>query len=154
VDEAIAGELDALWVFGHDLLEVFGADKARELALNARLLIYSGTNDNPTVSLAHWALPSAAAVEKDGTFVNCDGRVQRIGRAFDPLGDSRADWRFLLDLAGRTGMDRAGDWSSPADVFAALADSVGAFAGMSHESISEQGALTTSAQPLAGAGKP
>ncbi len=154
VDEAIAGELDALWVFGHDLLEVFGADKARELALNARLFIYSGTNDNPTVSLAHWALPSAAAVEKDGTFVNCDGRVQRIGRALAPLGDSLEDWRFLLDLAGRTGMDRAGDWSGPADVFAALADSVGAFAGMSYESIGEQGALTTSAQPLAGAAKP
>src|SRR5207302_439219 len=88
VDEALAGNIDVLWVMGHDLVAMFGEDKVRELSERVELFVFSGTNENATVRLAHWVLPSAAYVDKDGTFVNCHGRVQRIGRAFPPLKDS------------------------------------------------------------------
>ena len=58
---------------------LLGEERARQLAERVPLLVYSGTNENPGVRLAHWVLPSAAYLEKDGTFVNCHGRVQRIG---------------------------------------------------------------------------
>ena len=76
------------------------------------LFVFSGTNENATVPFAHWVLPGAAYVEKDGTFVNCHGRVQRIGRAFPPLKDSREDWRILLELAGTLGLPL--DWQARA----------------------------------------
>src|SRR5262245_56310016 len=71
VDEAIAGNLDVLWVMGHDIVKFFGEEKIRELSKKVRLFVFSGPNENATVSLAHCILPSAAYVEKDGTFVNC-----------------------------------------------------------------------------------
>ena len=136
--QALAGELDVIWVFGHDLVELFGEEKVRRLSEKLRLFIFSGTNDNPTVPLAHWALPTSAYIEKDGTFVNCQGRVQRIGRAFPPLGDSREDWRFLLELAGK--LDLSFAWAGPEAIFQGLADEVAAFAGLAYATIGQQGA--------------
>ncbi len=138
VDEAVSGKLGALWVFGHDLVELFGEERVRELAEKVGLFIFSGTNDNATVPFAHWVLPTAAYVEKDGTFVNCHGRVQRIGRAFAPLEDAREDWRLLLDLAGRLGQTLA--FRGPQEIFDGLAKASSAFEGLSYETIGAQGA--------------
>ena len=137
LDEAIDGNIEALWVFGHDLVKLFGEDKVRQLAEKVTLFVYSGTNENPTVPWAHWVLPSAAYVEKDGTFVNCHGRIQRIGRAFPPLEDSREDWRILLELADKLGLKF--DWRGPEGIFQGLAETVTPFEGLSYETIGTQG---------------
>ncbi len=152
VDEALAGNLDVLWVFGHDLVKRFGAGKVRELSERVGLFIFSGTNENPTARWAHWVLPTAAYVEKDGTFVNCHGRVQRIGRAFPPLEDSREDWRILLELAVKLGLRL--DWRGPAEIFAGLAKQLPAFAGLSYESIGAQGVEVAPTRPGTGATAP
>jgi NADH-quinone oxidoreductase subunit G len=152
LDEAIDGNLEVLWVFGHDLVALFGEDKIRELSDKVPLFVYSGTSENPTVPWSHWVLPSAAYVEKDGTFVNCHGRLQRIGRAFPPLGNSREDWRFLLELAGL--MDLPFDWQEPEGIFRALAETVAPFEGMSYEAIGNQGIFMASVEPAAEAEAP
>ena len=138
VDEAASGKLGALWVFGHDLVQLFGEERVRELAKKVGLFVFSGTNDNATVPFAHWVLPTAAYVEKDGTFVNCHGRVQRIGRAFAPLEDAREDWRLLLDLAARLGQSLA--FRGPQEIFDGLAKASSHFEGLSYETIGSQGA--------------
>ena len=154
VEQAVAGKLGALWVFGHDLVELFGEDTVREISERVHLFIFSGTNDNPTAAFADWVLPTAAYVEKDGTFVNCHGRVQRIGRAFPPLEDSREDWRILLELASLLGLSL--DWREPQDIFQGLAEAVGPFEGLSYEIIGAQGAevATAGTQPEPGALEP
>ena len=149
VNEALAGNLDALWVFGHDLVELFGEEKVRELSERVGLFVFSGTNENPTVPWAHWVLPSAAYVEKDGTFVNCHGRLQRIGRAFPPLKDCREDWRILLELAGLLGLTF--DWREPQEIFLGLAEAEAPFAGLSYETIGAQGVDVATVKPPAGA---
>ena len=152
VDEALDGKLQVLWVFGHDLVKLFGEEKVRQLSKKVPLFVFSGTNDNPTGSLAHWVLPSAAYVEKDGTFVNCQGRVQRIGRAFPPLGDSREDWRILLELAEKLGLRL--DWRGPEEIFEELAKVFPPFKGLSYETIGVQGADVAAAEPAAGMAAP
>jgi NADH-quinone oxidoreductase subunit G len=152
VDAALAGNLDALWVSGHDLVELFGAETVRELSERLSLFVFSGTNENPTVPLAHWVLPSAAYVEKDGTFVNYHGRVQRIGRAFPPLEDSREDWRFLLQLAARLGLQL--DWQQPEEIFQALATAEARFVGLSYETLGDRGVEVALTRPAAGAAEP
>ncbi len=116
------------------------------------LFVFSGTNENPTVPLAHWVLPSAAYVEKDGTFVNCHGRLQRIGRAFAQLEDSREDWRILLELAGL--LDLPLDGRKPNEIFLGLAEAEAPFAGLSYETIGDQGAQIASPSPASGAPAP
>ena len=66
-----------------------------------------------------YRLPGAGFAEKDGTFVNCHGRVQRVGRAFKPLPDAREDWRVLLDIAH--GLDQPLSCRTPQEVFTRLA---------------------------------
>jgi len=149
VNEALAGNLDALWVIGHDLVELFGEEKVRDISERVGLFVFSGTNENATVPLAHWVLPSAAYVEKDGTFVNCHGRLQRIGRAFPPLGDSREDWSILLELARRLGLEL--DWRGPEQIFLALVEAEAPFTELSYDTIGDQGVEVAPIEPAAGA---
>ena len=137
VDGALAGNLDVLWVMAHDLVTLFGEEKIRELSKKLGLFVFSGTNHNPTVPLAHWVLPGAAYVEKDGTFVNCHGRIQRIGCAFPPIKDSREDWRILLELGVRLGQQI--DWRGPEDIFQSLAKELLPFQGLTYERIGARG---------------
>ena len=149
VDDALAGNLDVLWVMGHDLVDLFGEEKIRGLREKVGLVVLSGTNENATVPWAHWVLPSAAYVEKDGTFVNCHGRVQRIGCAFPPFENSREDWRVLLELAGKLGMEL--DWRGPAEIFQGLARELAPFNGLSYETIGSQGVDVATTEPAPGA---
>lgn len=98
IEQALAGKIEALWVFGHDLDALFGAGTSARLAEKLELFIFCGPNENTTSRAAHWVLPSAVHVEKEGTFVNCDGKVQRFSKCFEPLKDSRPESKILLDL--------------------------------------------------------
>jgi NADH-quinone oxidoreductase subunit G len=155
LEEALRKNLDVLWVFGHDLTKRLGEEKVRQISERVPLFIYSGTNENPTATLAHWVLPSAAYVESDGTFVNCHGRVQRIAPrgypVLPPLGDSREDWRTLLELAAKLG--RPFNWLGPPQIFQALAKSIEPFAGLSYDTIGAQGACVVMPK-MAAAGQP
>jgi NADH-quinone oxidoreductase subunit G len=150
VDAALEGRIDALWVFGHDLGQLFGEERVQELSRKLRLFVFSGTNENATAAGSHWVLPTAAYVEKDGTFVNCHGRIQRIGRAFPPLPDSREDWRILLELAQRLNVPTA--WRNPQEIFLGIAGSLTPFTGMNYEKIGSQGAALE--KPLGGTSAP
>jgi NADH-quinone oxidoreductase subunit G len=149
VDAALAGKFDVLWVFGHDMVKLFGEDKVRELSKKVGLFVFSGTNENPTASLAHWVLPTAAYLEKDGTFVNCHGRAQRIGQAFPPLEDSREDWRILLEVAAKMGI--ALDWRGPEQIFRELARAGSPFEELTYETIGTQGVEVPAAKRMVGA---
>jgi NADH-quinone oxidoreductase subunit G len=138
VEDAVEGRLEALWVFGHDLTKLVEEKKLKELSQKLSLFVFSGTNECPTASFAQWELPTAAYVEKDGTFVNKKGRVQRIGLAFPPLPDSREDYRVLLEVARRAGHPFA--WSKLPEIFLALASAEKAFSGLSYEAIGLEGA--------------
>jgi len=137
VHDALQGRIDALWVFGHDLAKLFGEETLQELSSKLRLFVYSGTNENPTSSSATWALPAAAYLEKEGTFVNCHGRIQRVRQAFPPLLDSREDWRLLLDLARQ--INRPRHYRNPQEIFLGLAATEVRFKNLNYEAIGTQG---------------
>jgi NADH-quinone oxidoreductase subunit G len=138
VNEALHGRIEALWVFGHDLTMMFGEDTIEELSRRLGLFVFSGTNENPTAAWSHWVLPTAAYVEKDGTFMNCHGRIQRVGRAFPPLRGSVEDWHLLLDIAGQ--LNHPLPWRNPQEIFLALAATLAPFAGLSYDKIGLRGA--------------
>jgi len=56
-----------------------------------------------TAKLANVVLPAASFAEKEGTFTNFEGRVQRVRRVIEPLGDSLPDWEIILRLANSMG---------------------------------------------------
>ena len=137
IEQAVAGRIKTLWVFGHDLVALFGEEKVKELAKKLELFVFQGSNENGSSRYAHWVLPSAVFAEKEGTFVNCQGRVQRIVKAFEPLGESKADWQILLELF--QGLKIPVSYAHPKEIFAALAQAEPAFSGLTYEKIGLEG---------------
>lgn len=84
-----------------------------------------------TAEFADVVLPACPSVEKDGTFVNTERRIQRFYQVLEPLGDSRPDWRILRDLAARMGHDWG--YNHPSEVMAECASISPLFAGVSYE---------------------
>ncbi len=150
LDAARAGRVKCLWVFHHDLFASAWPAADVTAALRAvPTLIWSGTNANRTSALAHLVLPSAAWVERDGTFTNFQGRVQRFRAALDPLGESLADW----DVLGRLGAALGVATPAPADGttraeywFRDLAATVPAFGGMSYRTVGDAGQMAAAAE--------
>ncbi len=139
VQKAKQGELDVLYVFGHDMVKLFGKDTVEQMAKRLKLFVFQGSNINETCGYAHLILPSAVYAEKDGTFTNCQGRVQRIWSAFFPIGEAKADWEILSLLSEKLGTKLG--FKKSDDIFKELACSVGAFSEMSYEKISDQGMI-------------
>ncbi len=57
---------------------------------------------------ADLVLPAAAFTEVDGTFINGEGRTQRVRKAVDPPGEALPDWEILCRIArkmGKVGFD-------------------------------------------------
>jgi len=137
--KAARKELSVLYVFGHDLVDVLGEVPAKALPQQVELLVFQGTNLNHSVELAHLVLPSASYAEKDGTFTNVQGRVQRIRAAVAPIGESRSDAAILVELSNALG--NAATWTEAEAIFRELAEREPAFRGLSYASVSDQGAM-------------
>ncbi len=137
---AAAGRLGILWVFGHELFAARWSETEVRAALDGvECLVFQGPNANATSARAHLVVPSAAYVEREGTFTNFEGRVQRFWKAVEPVGEARADWEVLADVARALGHD----WrpARAEHLFRELAAGLPAFAGLSYRGLGDHGAL-------------
>lgn len=139
LERAARKELSVLYVCGPDLVEPYGAERVRQAASALTLLVFQGANINATSQQAHLVLPSAVYAEKDGTFTNEQGRVQRIRRALAPLGEAKPDWQIFLELA--TSMNLLWEFADAQAVFRSMVSHEPAFKGLSEEAIGDHGAL-------------
>ncbi len=137
LDVATAKKLKALFICHHDLEKGFPLEKIESALGKLELVIFQGTNSNSTSSLAHYVLPSAAFVEKDGTFTNFARRVQRIFKAVEPLGESKPDWMIFRNLAKKLG--KSLPYFEAEDVFNVLSDQLSAFSGITYKKLGDQG---------------
>ena len=67
-------------------------------------MIYQGHHGDAGAQRADVILPGAAYTEKDATYVNMEGRVQRTRMAVFPPGEARADWSVLRALSETLGL--------------------------------------------------
>ncbi|MFN3514329.1 MAG: NADH-quinone oxidoreductase subunit NuoG [Phenylobacterium sp.] len=88
------GALDVLFLLGADEIDASGSDAFK---------IYLGTHGDAGAHGADVILPGAAYTEKDGLYVNTEGRVQLGLRAVFPKGEAREDWAILRALSERVG---------------------------------------------------
>ena len=66
-----------------------------------KFIIYQGSHGDKGSEIADIILPGAAYTEKNGLFVNLEGRLQKAYKASYPPGDSREDWTIIKDIADR-----------------------------------------------------
>ena len=110
----------------------------------ASAIIVIGTTFVDGIPTPAVMLPIANVAEEEGTFTNLRGRVQRFLQAKAAPGLARPSWYALADLATTLGAI-SDDMNLPSAIFAALARSEPAFAGLSYDSIGLRGALVAGA---------
>jgi len=64
-----------------------------------KFIIYQGSHGDKGAEIADIILPGAAYTEKNGLFVNLEGKLQSAYKASYPPGDAREDWIIFKDLA-------------------------------------------------------
>jgi NADH-quinone oxidoreductase subunit G len=96
VDDAQKGEVEFIYLLGADEFDVGHLGRA--------FVVYQGSHGDAGAHCADVVLPGAAYTEKDGLYVNFEGRAQRARRASFPPGDAKEDWailRALSDVLGK-----------------------------------------------------
>src|ERR1700757_1790152 len=96
VDGAQKGEIDFIYLLGADEIDLAHLGRA--------FVVYQGSHGDAGAHHADVILPGAAYTEKDGLYVNFEGRVQRARRAAFPPGEAKEDWailRALSDVLGK-----------------------------------------------------
>ncbi len=139
IDKTIAGEFDVLISFGVDIDGLLGKEKLDAILEKVTLLAYVGSNHNETSKKAQLVIPSTVYAEKDGTFTNVHGRVQRIWPAFPPLGQARPEWQIICDLSEKTGFSVSADDAE--SIFSEITQTVSSFQGLSYEKLGKEGSL-------------
>ena len=139
------------------------------------MLIVHASNENKTTSYADIVFPAATFAEKNGTYINFQGRVQRIrpavstvetDRALDGMNMSRWDkfgtsfdrwnqghkydakpgWKIFQGLAGYLGGKVK--YNMAEDVFADIVHSVEAFKGLDYDVIGQSGVQLKIKKPV------
>jgi len=64
-----------------------------------KFVVYQGSHGDKGAEIADIILPGAAYTEKNGLFVNLEGKLQNAYKASYPPGDAREDWIIFKDLA-------------------------------------------------------
>ena len=95
LDAAGRGEIDVVFLLG--------ADEIDAAKLGRAFVIYQGHHGDRGAHRADVILPGAAYTEKDGTYVNTEGRVQEAYRAVFPPGEAREDWTIVRALSAVLG---------------------------------------------------
>ena len=109
------GQIKALYVIGENPLATLPASlEVKEALAGLELLICQDPFLTETAQLAHIVLPASTYAEKDGTFTNLEGRVLRIRRTMDPVGESFPDWHIMTAVA--SGLGFPFEYESPQDI--------------------------------------
>jgi NADH-quinone oxidoreductase subunit G len=95
LDGAASGDIEVLYLLGADEFDVSKTGGA--------FVIYQGSHGDSGARIADVVLPGAAYTEKNGTYVNTEGRVQLGERAVFPPGDAREDWTIIRALSEHLG---------------------------------------------------
>ncbi|MEP6148559.1 MAG: molybdopterin-dependent oxidoreductase, partial [Nisaea sp.] len=99
----VAGMLDGASKGTIKAVYLLGADEIDTQRLGDAFVIYQGHHGDRGAHRADVILPGAAYTEKDGLYVNTEGRVQMGLRASFPPGEAREDWAIIRALSAHLG---------------------------------------------------
>lgn len=87
--------------FHSDVTYLMGVDDEamiQQIRQQSKFVVYQGHHGDVGALHADVILPGAAFTEKEGLYVNLEGRPQKTKVAFYPAGDARQDWKILRAL--------------------------------------------------------
>ena len=138
-DEAIGGHYKGMYIQGEDVAQSDPNIQHVEAALNALdILIVQDLFLNETARFAHVFLPGTSFLEKDGTFINAERRINRVRPVMKPA-TGKHEWEVTQDLGKALGIDMG--FSCASEIMDEIADLTPQFANVSFKVLDDAGSL-------------
>jgi NADH-quinone oxidoreductase subunit G len=137
---AADGHVKSLWLVGSDPLNDFHDRAIAQRALETvPFLVVQDVRMTESAHYASIVLPMAAPAEEDGTWTNCERRVQRLRQVIPAPGEAKPAWRIFSECLVRATDEMP--MFNAREVLAAIAREHGAFAGVGDSSLEGEGAV-------------
>ena len=139
LDAAVDGSFKGLYVQGEDILQsdpdthhVAGGLAAMECVVVQDLFL------NETANYAHVFLPGSTFLEKNGTFINAERRIQLVRKVMAPK-NGYEDWEITCLISEAMGYPM--HYDHPSEIMDEIAHLTPTFAGVSFQRIEELGSI-------------
>jgi NADH-quinone oxidoreductase subunit G len=128
-------DLRAAYVLGEDLIA--SGNGAAEAIRKLSFCVVQDTHLTATAKLAHVVLPATVFAEKEGTYTNRRGRVQRVRPSLVKPPGVLDDWEVLQRLLLLCGEPHR--YGSPREIFGEIAAEVPRYRGLVYDEIGDLG---------------
>jgi len=139
LDAAVDGQFKAIYIQGEDILQsdpnthhVAGGLAAMECVVVQDLFL------NETANYAHVFLPGSTFLEKNGTFINAERRIQLVRKVMNPL-NGYEDWEITQMLSNALGFPM--NYGHPSEIMDEIARLTPTFSGVSYELLEKEGSV-------------
>lgn len=136
---ALEGEFDALVVVRHDLSKAMSERDFAKLRKNTGYILYLGEHHNGMSEVADAVIPLSMWAEREATYTNFQGRVQKTAKPFEPRGFALSEWVVWQKLATHFGLEIKG--ASPQEVFSSMGATFDSFSGLTWDSLGSGGKM-------------
>ena len=138
-DEAINGKYKGMYIQGEDIAQSDPNTHHVEAAMKAMdILIVQDLFLNETARFAHVFLPGTSFLEKDGTFINAERRINRVRPVMEPV-TGKHEWEVTQDLGKALGIDMG--FNSSSEIMDEIADLTPTFKNVSFDVLDAAGSL-------------
>ncbi len=151
-DEACAGNYKGMYIQGEDVAQSDPDTKHVEAALSSmECLVVQDLFLNETAKFAHVFLPGTSFLEKDGTFINAERRINRVRPVMKPR-QGKSEWRITQELAQALGYPM--NYNSAAEIMDEIAELTPTFSNVSFKFLDEVGSVQWPCNETAPMGTP
>jgi formate dehydrogenase alpha subunit len=138
MEQAREGKVKAMLIMGENPVASFPQPAHVKKALAfLDFLVVTDMFLTETARVATVVLPVASFAEKDGTFTNFEGRVQRLHKAIEPAGDSLPDGEIVMRLARMMGSPMP--YASPQQVIDEIEEMIPFYRHFAHTDVDAMG---------------
>ncbi len=138
-DEACAGTFKGMYIQGEDVAQSDPNTQHVEAALKSlEILIVQDLFLNETARFAHVFLPGTSFLEKDGTFINAERRINRVRPVMKSV-TGKDEWEVTQDLARAMGYNM--NHASASEIMDEIAALTPAFKSVSFKMLDDHGSV-------------
>ena len=136
LDAAVEGTFLGLYIQGEDIAQSDPDTKHVTAGLSAmECVVVHDLFLNETANYAHVFLPGATFLEKDGTFINAERRINRVRKVMAPRA-GLGDWEVTQAISNAMGYKM--HYNHPSEIMAEIARTTPTFAGVTYEKLDRE----------------
>ena len=90
---------------GFDTILSFSSEHIADSAFKESFKVYFGHHGDEGAMSADIVLPTPLYTEKNGIFINIEGRPQEAKKCHNPIGEAKEEWKILKELSNQLSLN-------------------------------------------------